>query len=135
LCPVSNYLAISEAPIEEPQKIGKAAPRVRLLDAIILVAAVAAVLAVVRDLEWMGMLWLWGIHLAIGAVLSAPVVVWGVGRVHWSLLDLLAFFLPFALWLALSQHFPGGKSLANLAEPLYFSFAIPVAALAPMPVS
>jgi hypothetical protein len=34
--------------MEEPQKIGKAGPRVRLLDAIILVAAVAAVLAVVR---------------------------------------------------------------------------------------
>jgi hypothetical protein len=34
--------------MEELQKIGKAWPRVRLLDAIILVAAVAAVLAVVR---------------------------------------------------------------------------------------
>jgi hypothetical protein len=116
--------------MEELQKIDKAAPSVRLLDAMILVAAFAALLAVIRGPEWMGMLWLWCIHLGIGAVLSAPVVVWGIGRVHWSLLDLLAFLLPFALWFALSQHFPIGKSLANFAEPLYFSFAIPVAALA-----
>jgi hypothetical protein len=123
-------MGMSEAPMAEPRKIGKTAPRVRLLDAMILVAAIAFVLAESRGPEWMAMLWLWGIHLGIGAVLSAPVVVWGIGRVHWSLLDLLAFLLPFALWFALSQHFPAGKSLANLAEPLYFSFAIPVAALA-----
>jgi hypothetical protein len=90
--------------MEEPQKIGKAGPRVRLLDAMILVATIAFVLAESRGPEWMGMLWLWSIHLGIGAVLSAPVVAWGIGRVHWSLLDLLAIFLPFALWFALIAH-------------------------------
>jgi hypothetical protein len=43
--------------------------------------------------------------------------------------DLLAFLLPFAAWVALISASFVGKSLGNLAEPIYFSFAIPVAAL------
>jgi hypothetical protein len=53
----------------------------------------------------------------------------GRKRIHWGLLDLLAFLLPFAVWAALMFASSSGKSLANLAEPFYFSFAIPVAAL------
>jgi hypothetical protein len=122
--------------MDELPKSAKATRRVLLLDAMILVAATAAVLAVSRPqagilgLEWMGMLSVWGVHSVIGAVLSAPVVFWGRRRVHWGLLDLLAFLLPFAVWGALLHASADGKSLANVVgEPFYFSFAIPVAAL------
>jgi hypothetical protein len=118
--------------MDESRKIGEAARRVRLLDAMILVAATAAVLA--ENLgrvwqEWLGMLWIWTFHSLIGAVLSAPIVFLGRKRVHWGLLDLLAFLLPFAVWGALMKVSGQGKSLSNLAEPFFFGFAIPVAAL------
>jgi hypothetical protein len=122
-------LAISEAAMDEPRKIGKAARGILLLDAMILVAATSAVLAVCRGPEWMGMLSIWGFHLVIGAVPSAPIVLLGRTRVHWSLVDLLALLLPFAVWGALCDFYSEGKSLANLGEPFFFSFAIPVAAL------
>jgi hypothetical protein len=79
--------------------------------------------------EWMGMLWIWVVHAVIAAVLSAPIAFFGRKRVRWSLLDLLAFILPFAVWLALMAANSVGKSLANLGEPFYFSFAVPIAAL------
>jgi hypothetical protein len=78
----------------------------------------------------MGMLYIWTIHAAIGATLSAPVVFLGRERARWSRWDLLAFVLPFGVWLGLMVALGGaGKSLANLGEPFYFSLAIPVAAL------
>jgi hypothetical protein len=108
----------------------KAARGVRLLDAMLLLAGTAAVFAAAsRGPEWLGMLEIWGVHSAIGAVLSVPVVLMGRRRVHWGLLDLLAFLLPFAVWLALLNASLVGKSLANLGEPIYFGLAIPVAAL------
>jgi hypothetical protein len=76
------------------------------------------------------MLQIWFVHSAIGAVLSAPVILLGLRRVHWGLLDLLAFLLPFAVWVSLMNASSVGKSLANLGEPIYFSLMIPVAALA-----
>ena len=115
--------------MDEVQKAWKAARRVRLLDAMVLIAGTAVVLAVSRGPEWMGMLWIWGIHSLIGAVLSAPIVLLGHKRVNWGLLDLLAFLLPFAVWGALMNLSGQGKSLANLAEPFFFGLAIPVAAL------
>jgi hypothetical protein len=119
---------------EAPKKT--AVRRVRLLDAMILVAGTAAVFAAIgrdagsRGPEWFAMLRIWGVHSAIGAALSAPVIVLGRRRVHWGLLDLLAFLLPFAVWLSLMNASSIGKSLANLAEPIYLSLMIPVAALA-----
>ena len=44
-------------------------------------------------------------------------------------MDLLAFLLPFSVWGALMNAHSVGKSLANLGEPFFFAFAIPVAAL------
>jgi hypothetical protein len=103
---------------------------VRLLDAMILVGGTAGVFAAAsRGPEWLGMLQIWGVHSMIGAVLSAPVIVLGRRRVHWGLLDLLAFLLPFAVWLSLMNASSAGKSLANLGEPIYFGLAIPAAAL------
>ena len=115
--------------MDEVQKAWKAARRVRLLDAMVLIAGTAVVLAVSRGPEWMAMLWIWCLHSLIGAVLSAPIVLLGHKRVHWGLLDLLAFLLPFAAWGALMNFSSQGKSLANLAEPFFFGLAIPVAAL------
>ena len=82
--------------MDETREIGKAEPRLRLFDAVILVAATSVLLAVCRGPEWMGMLTVWSIHCVIGAVLSAPIVLLGGKRAHWGLLDLLAFLLPFA---------------------------------------
>ena len=115
--------------MDEPRKTCKAVRRVRLLDAMVLIAGTAVVLAVIHGPEWKAMLWIWGLHSSIGAVLSAPIVLLGHKRVHWGLLDLLAFLLPFAVWGALMNVSGQGKSLANLAEPFFFALAIPVAAL------
>jgi hypothetical protein len=115
--------------MDEPPKSANAARMVRLLDAMILISATAAVLAVIRGRDVMGTLEIWGLHSVIGAALAAPIVFVGRKRVHWGVLDLLAFLLPFAAWGALCNYSSQGKSLANLVEPLCFAFAIPVAAL------
>jgi hypothetical protein len=95
-----------------------------------LLAGMTAVFAAAsRGPEWLGTLQIWAVHSAIGAVLSAPIVLLGRRRVHWGLLDLLAFLLPFAAWLALMYTSRVGKSLANLGEPIFFGLAIPFAAL------
>jgi hypothetical protein len=108
----------------------KAARGVRLLDAMILLAGMAAVFAAAsRGSEWLATMQIWALHSAVGSVLSAPVVLLGRRRVHWGLLDLLAFLVPFAAWLALMYTSWVGKSLANLGEPIFFGLAIPVAAL------
>jgi hypothetical protein len=55
----------------------EAARGVRLLDAMILLAGTAAVFAAAsRGPEWVGMLQIWAVHSAIGAVLSVPRTVW-----------------------------------------------------------
>jgi len=115
--------------MDEPRKDLVTLRTPRPLDAVFVVAATATVLAVSRGPEVMGFLWLWVLHSVTGAVLSAPVVYFGRKRVHWSALDLLAFLLPFAVWVALMNASSMGKSLANLIEPVFFSFAIPIAAL------
>jgi hypothetical protein len=108
----------------------KAARSLRLLDAMILLTGTVVVFAAAsRGPEPLGLLQIWAVHSAIGAVLSVPVVLLGRRRVHWGLLDLLAFLLPFAVWVALMNASSAGKSLANLGEPIYFGLAIPVAAL------
>ncbi len=120
---------MATSPMDEPRKIGKPVRSASLLDAMILVAAAAAVLTVSRGPEWMAMLWIWGVHSVIGAVLSSPVVFLGRKRVHWGRLELLAFLLPFAVWAALMNESSTGKSLGNLGEPFLFAVAIPVAAM------
>ncbi len=76
-----------------------------------------------------GMLRIWGVHVMIGAFLSTTFVLLGRNRAEWNFLDLLAFLLPFATWHALGSIFSfEGKTLGNLAEPIYLSFGIPVAA-------
>ena len=73
---------------------------------------------------------LWLVHFGSAAVLTAPIVFFGRRRVHWQWWELSAFIVPFAVWalLMLSGLSTGKKSLANLAEPFYFSVALPVAA-------
>jgi hypothetical protein len=107
----------------------RASRSMRLLDAMIVIAVSAVVLSVCRGPLVLGWLWSWFFHWVIGASLSAPIVFFGRKRVHWNLLDLLAFLIPFGIWVALMNASAQGKTLANLAEPIYFSFAIPVAAL------
>jgi hypothetical protein len=78
-----------------------------------------------------GMLFVWMVHAVIAGLLSTPVIVLGRKRVHWQWWELSAWILPFSVWLLLmfSELSAGKKSLANLGEPFYFSFAIPLAAL------
>ena len=112
--------------------------RLRLWWLMVVVAVSAVVLALVRGLDltrWresglvlMGYIWV--MHAVVAAVLSTPIVFLGRKRVHWGPLDFMAFVLPFGVWLVLSEFSePTGKSLANLIEPVYFSLAIPLAAL------
>jgi len=74
---------------------------------------------------------IWAIHAVVGAALSAPILFFGRKRVGWARWELLALVIPFCVWvlLALSPLAAGRKSLANLGEPIYISFAMPVLAL------
>jgi hypothetical protein len=80
-------------------------------------------------------IWLYviGVYLAISVLGSVPIILlgWATRRVHWRSLDGLAVVLPFLTWLALrySGLATGPKNWTNVAEPIYFSFAVPVAAL------
>lgn len=67
----------------------------------------------------------------IGAALSAPILFFGRKRVGWARWEMLALVVPFCVWvlLMLSPLSTGRKSLANLGEPVYISFAMPVLAL------
>ena len=114
-----------------PKEDVSAGRQYRSPDALIMVAAMVVLVAVIcaAGPEWIALTWIWVVHSAIGAVLSSPVLYLGRRRVHWGLLDLLAFVLPFAVWEALMVISSVGKSLANLIEPLVFSLAIPIAAL------
>ena len=77
-----------------------------------------------------GLLLIWGIHAAIAAFVSAPIVFLGRKRVGWRYWELLVFALPFITWTSLmfSGLEAGRKSMSNLGEPFVFAFAIPVAA-------
>jgi hypothetical protein len=75
---------------------------------------------------------IWVVHALIALALTTPVVLLGRKRVHWRVWELSALLLPFCVWAALMlSHFADGrKSLANLGEPVFISYAVPVAALA-----
>jgi len=80
----------------------------------------------------MGKLFLmWFAHVAIGILLAGPILLLGRKRIGWSSWQLLALVIPFCVWAALmlSPLSAGKKSLANLGEPVYISFAMPVLAL------
>ena len=77
------------------------------------------------------LLLIWAAQAAFGAVLSAPILFFGRKRIDWSFWELLGLVVPFCVWAALmlSPLSAGRKSLANLGEPVYISFAMPVLAL------
>ncbi len=80
----------------------------------------------------MGIIFLiWMMHAVTGAILSAPILYIGRRRVAWANWQLLGLVLPFCVWLLLmlSPLSTGRKSLANVGEPIYISFAMPLAAL------
>jgi hypothetical protein len=74
---------------------------------------------------------IWMVQAAVGAALTAPVLFFGRKRAGFALWELLALIIPFLVWmiLMLSPLATGRKSLANLGEPIYISFAMPVLAL------
>jgi hypothetical protein len=82
------------------------------------------------DLEWATMTaWLWAVHAVIGLVLASPILFFGRKRAQWEWWELLAFVIPYSLWSGLmSSDLAVGKSLANLGECGYISFAVPVVA-------
>lgn len=71
-------------------------------------------------------------YLLIAGVFSLPFVLFGSRLVRWSALDVMAFVLPYATWLAL-MYFDvprGPKYWTNaISEPIYIGFAVPIAAL------
>jgi hypothetical protein len=74
-----------------------------------------------------GLFWIWFLHAVFGFVLSAPIAYFGRKRVDWHFLDLLVFVLPFGIWASLIfSELGNGKSMANLVEPFYFAFFIPL---------
>jgi hypothetical protein len=77
------------------------------------------------------LLGIWFMYAVPASVLSAPIVFFGRKRVHWHFWELSVLVLPLQVWLLLlfSQAVPISKTLSNLGEPFYFSFAVPVAAL------
>src|SRR4051812_36328545 len=79
--------------------------------------------------EYGALLWIWFVYAGIASVLSAPIVFFGRKRVHWHLWELLALIIPYLIWLALVFSALKSKSLANLGEPIYISFAVPILAL------
>lgn len=71
-------------------------------------------------------------YLIVSAVLTGPIAILGSRLVHWRPLDLLAFVLPFATWLALMYFgfHQSPKYWTNvIAEPMYIGFAVPIAAI------
>jgi hypothetical protein len=126
-----RILEPSRTLMSEPTKDAMARRReVRMVAMIVVAAMSVMLLAVTRESEWTAMLWIWVVHLVIGAMLSAPVVFAGRKRVHWRLLDLSAFLLPFSVWVALLNAVSLGKGSTNLlGEPFILSLAIAVAAL------
>jgi peptidoglycan/LPS O-acetylase OafA/YrhL len=83
-------------------------------------------------METAGTLFLiWSMHAVVGAALAAPILYFGRKRAGWANWELLALVIPFCVWvvLMLSPLSTGRKSLANLGEPIYISFAMPVLAL------
>ncbi|HEY5914327.1 MAG TPA: hypothetical protein VJA21_27370 [Verrucomicrobiae bacterium] len=74
---------------------------------------------------------IWTMHAVVGAALAGPIRFLGRKRAPWAAWELLALVVPFCVWLALmsSPLATGRKSLANIGEPVYISFAMPVAAL------
>jgi len=80
--------------------------------------------------EYDSLLFLWIMHAAIAAVLSAPIVFFGRRRVHWYSWEVLSLVLPFSVWLLLMfSDLSLGKSIANFGESLLISLAVPAAAL------
>src|SRR5688572_2971907 len=73
----------------------------------------------------------WLVHAAVGATLSAPILWVGRKRIMWTRWELLALAVPFCVWLVLmlSPLADGRKSFANVGEPIYISFAMPLAAV------
>jgi len=82
-------------------------------------------------METVGTLFLiWSAHAVVGAALAAPILFFGRKRIGWANWELLAFVIPFCVWvvLMLSPLATGRKSLANLGQPVYISFAMPALA-------
>lgn len=68
----------------------------------------------------------------IPAILTFPVIFWSRGRVRWYPWEILAFVVPFGVWLTLRWQGadpPLQKGIDNLLESLFVGLGIPCAAL------
>src|SRR5262249_36200902 len=74
---------------------------------------------------------IWLVHAVAGAALSVPILFVGRKRIGWARWESLALVIPFCIWalLMFSPFASGREGLANLGEPIYISFAMPVLAL------
>ena len=75
---------------------------------------------------------LWALYAIIPAFITVPIAVWSRHRVHWYSWEVLAFILPFGIWLALTwmrvaPWLP--KGINNLGECFFLGLGIPLAAL------
>lgn len=65
------------------------------------------------------------------AIVTVPIIAMGRRRVDWRFWECSGLVLPFACWGVLMDLAVADlpKSLANVAEPLYFAPAVPIAAM------
>lgn len=73
--------------------------------------------------------YLWLCHAFITAPVVAPIVWFSRHRVQWRRWELVAFLLPFAVWLALIYTGGRPKTIANLGECFIISIGIGIAAM------
>jgi len=79
------------------------------------------------------MLFAWFIHALIAVVVVSPAVFLTKRRVQWQAFELLAFILPFGVWMGLmfSNLSTGAKSLSNLVvEPALLAVGLILGVLA-----
>jgi len=79
------------------------------------------------------LLFAWGIHVVVAAVVVTPIVLLARKRVRWRSWELLSLVIPFSVWTAFmfSDMSTGSKSLSNLVvEPGILALALAVGASA-----
>jgi hypothetical protein len=103
--------------------------RVRHLLALITVAAVVCGVMFRLRVEAIAVfVGIWTVQAMIMVITTGPIVFLTRKRVNWLWGEALVLVLPSALWLMLATTDFVSKSMSNICEPIYVSFATPVVA-------
>lgn len=71
---------------------------------------------------------LWLMHAVVAMSLAAPIVFVGRRRAQWQPWELLAFVLPFSIWMGLMFSDLESKSMSNMSESVILASTLPIAA-------